>query len=439
MTKTTKGEKQRVDTELGLRAALRESISKPTVYSAGDGLYLRRRPDGANSWFFASAKGGTRREMGLGAYPRVKLADARAEARRSNTALHEGRDPFAERALAKVAKDEEPAAVIGVPTFGDFSDTYVSEHAPSFKNAKHRQQWENTLKTLAASLRAIPIDQVGTDDVLAVLKPIWTTTNETASRLRGRIERILDAAAVAGHRDPDRKNPATWNGHLQMVLPRRKKKREKKHHPAMPWADVPAFMAALRGHADISARALEFTVLTAARTGEVIGARLAEFDLEKELWTIPAERMKAGISHIVPLSPRALMIVEEMRVGSRPTDFLFRGRKGGLSQMAMLEKLRGLRPGLTVHGFRSSFRDYAADGTDHPSEIAEFALAHIIGDSAKAAYFRTTMIEKRRGLMVDWADYVSTAEDEPTARSNATPATSGRPARVLPGQVSLFE
>jgi integrase len=363
------------------------ALKKPGWHGDGGGLYLRIQNGGARSWVLVSTKGGKRVERGLGSAAAVSLAEARQ------------------------LRDNPPSAAavpVKVPTFGEFADAFVAEHAPTFKNAKHRQQWENTLKTHAASLRPLRIDEVDTDAVLAVLRPMWTSANETASRLRGRIERILDAAAVAGHRDPDKRNPASWKGHLQVILPRRKKKREKRNHPAMPWADVPEFVGRLRAATDTSARALEFTILCAARTGETIGARVGEFDFDKGLWTIPADRMKAGLTHIVPLAPRALAIAQEMALAKKPGDFLFDGQRAGkgLSQQAMLEKLRGMAPGLTVHGFRSSFKDWSLDATDHPDQLSEFALAHVVGDNAKAAYLRTTMIEKRRALMVDWEGYL---------------------------------
>lgn len=366
------------------------ALKEPGWHGDGGGLYLRIKPTGTRSWVLVSTKGGKRVERGLGSAASVTLAQAR-----------EMRDnpPTKETASA--------------PLFGDWADEIVKELLPGFKNEKHRQQWENTLKTHAAPLRRIRVDEIDTDDVLDVLRPIWSTVPETASRLRGRIERILAAARAKGLIEDPWSNPAAWRHHLEHFLPRRKKL-QKKHHPAMPFADVPAFVAELRTASDASAAALEFLILCASRTGEVIGAKVREFDLRRGLWTVPAERMKMGVEHIVPLSPRALAIAKQWAEHMRPDDFLFPGgRKGkGLSNMALLEKLRGMRPGLTVHGFRSSFRDWAGDATDYPRELAEMALAHAVGDAVEQAYRRSTALEKRRALMTDWAAFVDGAEAE---------------------------
>lgn len=266
--------------------------------------------------------------------------------------------------------------------------------------------------THAAPLREKRVDEIGTDDVLAVLKPIWVEKNETASRLRGRIERILDAAAAKGHRDPDKRNPAAWKGHLEHFLPR-KRKTDKGHHGAVPWADMPAFWATISARrSSASLRALQLTILTAARTGETIGAKLAEFDLATKVWTVPATRMKMAAEHQVALSAPALAIVEEMAVGRAPGDFLF-GRAGDkpLSNMAMLRFMQDeLGREETVHGFRSSFRDWAGDATDFPRELAEMALSHTVGDDVELAYRRGRALEKRRPVMEAWARYLSGTE-----------------------------
>lgn len=263
-----------------------------------------------------------------------------------------------------------------------------------------------TLTKYAAPLRNKPVAAVTTEDVLRVLNPLWQVKPETAGRLRGRIERVLDAAKARGWRSGE--NPARWRGHLSAALPARSV-RTRGHMAAMPIDEVPALVQSLQERADLSARALEFLILTAARTGEVRGAKWIEFDVQRRLWTVPAERMKAGKAHQIPLSDRAVEIVEEMQKARR-NDYVFPGAKAdaALSDMAMLEYLRGMRgPGLTVHGFRSSFRDWAGDRTNYARDLAEAALAHSIKDKAEAAYRRATAVERRRQMMADWADFCS--------------------------------
>lgn len=401
--------KRRVNTELGLRAALRESIDKVTVYAAGDGLYLRRRPNGASSWFFVSTRQGKRRELGLGPYPRVGLSDARAEARDLANAIYDGRDPFAERAAAKGVS---PAAdrSTEIPLFGDWADDYFRGIEITFKNAVHRRQWKYTFEVECRALRAKRVDEIQTQDVVEVLEPIWSIKNETASRVRGRIERVLDAAAVKGYRDPDKKNPAAWKGHLEHLLHRRLKKSQRGHHRAVPWEKIPQFWQMLAARANsTSVQALRFTILTVARTGETIGAKKREFDLDERKWVVPAERMKMGVEHWVPLSEPALAIIRSMIDGLGPDDYVFPGLKAnsGLSNMAMLMLLRNdMKRPETVHGFRSTFRDWAGDATDYDSEIAEMALAHSVGDETQRAYRRAKAFNKRRPLMEDWARYL---------------------------------
>jgi integrase len=276
---------------------------------------------------------------------------------------------------------------------------------PSWRNAKHAAQWEMTLRDYAAPLRRLPVDKITTDDVIAVLKPLWNEKPETASRLRGRIERVLDAAKAQGLRNGE--NPARWRGHLDQLLPKRQQLK-RGHHAAMPYGALPAFLADLRERESVAARALEFAILTAARSGEVLGARWEEFgDLDRAVWTVPAARMKAGREHRVPLSKRAAKIVKgfyEVREG----DFVFPGQKAGqpLSTMALEMVLRRMKvDGVTVHGFRSTFRDWAAECTNFPNEVCEAALAHVIENKAEAAYRRGDLFDKRRKLMEAWSIY----------------------------------
>jgi integrase len=283
----------------------------------------------------------------------------------------------------------------------------------SWRNAKHAAQWEMTLRKYAAPLRRLPVNQITTDDVLSVLKPVWNEKPETASRLRGRMERVLDAAKAQGFRNGE--NPARWRGHLDQLLPKRQRL-TRGHHAAMPYADIPGFMANLRARQSIAARALEFVIVTAARSSEVLGAQWEEFDLDREVWTVPAGRMKGGRQHRVPLSRSALKILKEMQK-CRDGDFVFPGQRPNtsLSVMALQMVLRRMRiENATVHGFRSTFRDWAAECTNYPNEVCEAALAHLIENKAEAAYRRGDLFEKRRKLMETWGSYCSA----PNARGN---------------------
>jgi len=287
-------------------------------------------------------------------------------------------------------------------TFGECADRVIEAMRPSWRNRKHAAQWEMTLRDYAAPLRRLPVNKITTDDVLLALKPIWNKKPETAARLRGRIERVLDAAKAQGLRSGE--NPARWRGHLDQLLPRRQRL-TRGHHAAMNYTDVPVFIADLQTRQATAALALEFAILTAARSGEVLGARWAEFDLERAIWTIPAGRMKAGREHRVPLSRRALKIVKTMHE-VRDGDFAFPGQKAGkpLSVMALEMVLRRMRiENATVHGFRSAFRDWAAECTNFTNEVCEAALAHVIENKAEAAYRRGDLFDKRRKLMDAWA------------------------------------
>ena len=325
--------------------------------------------------------------------PASPLAEAREKAASARRKIAQGLNPIDERKRTG-----------GVPTFGEVADDVRGALSEGFRNEKHKAQWKSTLETYAAPLRGTPVDLIATDDVLTVLKPIWTTKAETASRVRGRIERILDAAKARGFRHGE--NPARWRGHLDHLLAR-PSKLARGHHAAMPYEDVAAFTAKLRKREATSALALELCILTAARTGEILGMRWLEIDLDKRIWTVPANRMKAGREHRIPLSPRALAILrtlEKMKAG----EFVFPGqaRNKPLSLKAMELVLRRMKvEDATVHGFRSSFRDWAGNVSNFPREITETALAHVIGDKAEQAYRRSDALEKRRKLMDAWATY----------------------------------
>lgn len=373
------------------------TLTKPNVYSDGGGLYLRIRTSG-RSWIFIGTLNGKRIELGLGNALDVSLAKARERAAAIRIMLIDDIDPRVERAKAKVI--EKPPV-----TFGVFAMDLVDDIEEGFKNPKHRQQWRNTLKTYAEPLFETPIDQVTTEQILAVLQPIWLTKPETASRVRGRIERVLDAAKVKGLRWGD--NPARGRGHLDLLLPKRSKT-SVKHHPALPFAQVATFLESLRSRPAVAARALEFAILTAARSGEVRGMTRAEVNLEDKLWTVPASRMKAQVQHEVPLSDAAVAILKSLNEdGLKPTDFVFPAPRGGsLSDMALSQLLKRMeRADITVHGFRSTFRDWAGEKTQFGREEVEMALAHTVASSVERAYRRGRALEKRRELMTAWATY----------------------------------
>jgi len=363
----------------------------------GGGLYLNVSATGSKSWVFLWKRDGKGREMGLGSYPAVSLAKARDLARQAREDVAAGRDPIDAR------KQETE------PTFGECADRFLASMETQWRNEKHRAQWRMTLTEYAASIRAKKVSAIGTDDVMRVLNPLWQSKPETASRLRGRIERVLDFAKARGWRHGE--NPALWRGHLKNVLPARQRL-SRGHHAAMPFTDVPGFMRDLQGREATAAIALRFLILTAARAGEVLGATWSEFDLDKALWTIPATRMKAKREHRVPLSKEALNIVTELFELRTASPYVFPGQKANkpLSNMAFKKLMERMDvPDVTAHGFRSSFRDWAGDATTFPREIAEHALAHNVGDATERAYRRADAIEKRRKMMQAWADYCGRA------------------------------
>lgn len=374
-----------------------KATKEPGRYSDGGGLYLNVAAAGTKSWLFMwSPPGGRRREMGLGAYPLITLAKARAKAGEARQAVADGQDPIAEK-----SKEAEP-------TFGDCADRYITSIKSEWRNAKHEYQWKQTLgDDYCKAIRSKRVSLIGTEEVLKVLTPIWNDKNETASRLRGRIERVLEFAKVKGWRSGE--NPAAWRGNLRNLLPKRQKL-QRGHLSAMSYEQVPAFMVRLAGAEAMAARCLELVILTAVRSGEAIGARWSEIDLDKALWTIPKERMKAGEEHAVPLPVKAVTLLRQL-AEVRRGEFVFPTAddpKKPLSNMSMLMLLRRMEvTGITVHGFRSAFRDWCGDATSFPREIAEGALAHKVGNEVERAYRRTDALAKRRKLMQAWADYLA--------------------------------
>jgi integrase len=378
---------------------------KPGRYADGGGLYFVVSNSGSRKWVFRYARAGQQRDMGLGSERDVPLAEARECAARFRGFLRAGKDPFTER-------QRERAESRSVPTFGEMADELIESIEKGFRNAKHRDQWRTTLAIHAKALRPKPVDAITTGDILAVLKPLWSGKAETAGRLRGRIERVLDAAKAKGFRTAE--NPARWRGHLDALLPRRHKL-TRGHFAALAYNQLPAFMAALRAREGIAARALELTILTAARSNEIIGSAPDEYDLQQRLWTVPANRMKGGREHRKPLSECAIAVIEVVR-GLRDPEcrWLFPGGRRGktLSENAMLGLLQRMGYGhVTVHGFRSTFRDWVGECTHFPREVAEASLAHVVGDATEQAYRRGDALEKRRILMAAWADYCATGSN----------------------------
>jgi integrase len=372
------------------------------LYPDGGGLYLQVAPAGSKSWVFRFKVDGRARDMGLGSVATVPLSKAReiaAECRRQRLV---GLDPIEAR---KSARADARLWAARATTFDAARDAYIAAHEASWRNPKHRQQWSNTLTSYVSPVIGVPVQDVDTALVLKILEPIWRTKTETASRVRGRIEAVLDWAKARGLRAGE--NPARWRGHLSNLLPRRSKVQRVRHYPALHYRDVPAFIAALKELDGVAPRALEFVILTAARTSEALGAQWPELDRDEALWTVPAERMKGSREHRVPLSASAQAILEQM-AAMRTSTVVFPGMKRGrpLSNMALLMLLRDMdKADITVHGFRSSFRDWAAEATNFSGEVAEAALAHAIGDKVEAAYRRGDLFEKRRELMEAWATH----------------------------------
>jgi integrase len=402
-----------------LSAVAVSKADEPGLYPDGAGLYLRVGRGGAKSWAFRFMLNRKAREMGLGGLTKVSLADARRKATEARRQLADGLDPLTARSERTAAERVETARSI---TFDQCAEAYIRAHEASWRNPKHRQQWRNTLATYVTPVfGAVPIADVDVAMVMKVVEPLWSAKPETASRVRGRIETVLDWAKARGYRAGE--NPARWRGHLNQLLPEKSKVRKVRHHPALPYDELGAFMKDLRNQQGTAAAALEFLILTVGRTSEVIGARGPEIDAKGKVWTVPAERMKADRDHRAPLSAPALAVLDRMR--EQGGDFIFPGLKAGksLSNMAMLNligRMNGDRrqAGLvcyvdpkrgnaevTPHGFRSTFRDWASERTNVPSEVVEMALAHAIDDKVEAAYRRGDLFDKRRRLMSAWADF----------------------------------
>jgi integrase len=388
-----------------LNAVRLRTLRMPGTYGDGAGLYLQVRGPEKRSWLYRFKLHGKAHLMGLGSFGDVSLAEARDAAATARKFVRQGLNPIEQRRAERTGN----AAQAGL-TFAHVADAYISAHGPSWRNTKHRKQWRSTLDTYADPiLGKLPVAQVSVAEVMRVVEPLWRVKTETASRVRGRIESILDYATARGWRTGE--NPARWRGHLENLLPSRSKVARVKHHSALPWQETGPFMATLAKEEGVSALALRFTILTAARTGEVIRARWCEIDTQAATWTIPAERTKASREHRIPLSDGALGVLREVPklcTNSKVDAFVFPGSETGkpLSSMALLMLLRRMdRDDLTTHGFRSTFRDWCAEATNHPREVAEAALAHTLRDKTEAAYQRGDLMEKRRRLMADWAAF----------------------------------
>jgi integrase len=381
-----------------LNARAVATITKHGRHADGGDLYLSISPNGGRRWVFLFRWHGKPTEIGFGSARDVTLARARELAGQARAKLAERINP----------KNARKPSEVG--TFGECADRQIETMRPSWRNDRHAAQWKMTLRDYAAPLRHLPVDRITTDDVLSVLKPLWSDKPETASRLRGRIERVLDAAKAQGLRSGE--NPARWRGHLDQLLPKRQRL-TRGHHAAMEYSDLPTFLDDLKTRQATAARALEFTILTAARSREVLGARREEFDLDRAVWTVPSRRMKGGREHRVPLSQRALEIAKTMHEAGN-SDFVFAGHKPGkpFLMTALLTLLRRMNiEDATVHGFRSTFRDWAAECTKFPNEVCEAALAHAIENKAEAAYRRGDLFDKRRKLMDAWAAYCATPKN----------------------------
>ena len=387
------------------------------MYPDGAGLYLRVTPDGTKNWVLRYMLDRRPHWMGLGPLALYGLQEARAKALDARRKRHEGIDPIEARRAERARQNLDAAKAI---TFKQCAEAYINSHRAGWRNDKHAGQWGATLSTYAYPvIGALSVQAIDIGLVLKVLEPIWSKKPETASRLRGRLENILDFAKVRGYRSGE--NPARWRGHLAKLLPARSKVSQVEHHSALPYAEVPRFLVALGDQEGVAARALEFTILTAARTGESIGATWDEVNFTDKVWIIPGKRMKGGKEHRVPLCDRALTILRERKPADDTPNgakqFVFPGGKPGrpLSNMAFLMLLRRMgRADLTVHGFRSSFRDWAAERTNVPSEVAEMALAHVVGNKVEAAYRRGDLFEKRRRLTQQWATFCTTAPTDGT-------------------------
>jgi len=388
-----------------------ETLKAPGMYNDGGGLYLQVTEGSDDtprkSWLFRYAVAGRERQMGLGPLNDVPLGEARDRAAAAREMRRAGKDPIVEREASRAEASLIAAKSV---SFDECATAYIAAHRAGWRNVKHASQWSATVATYCSPVFGkLPVPLVDVGLVMKAIEPIWATKPETAGRVRGRIERILDWAKVRGYRNGE--NPARWRGHLDHLLPARGKIRRVKHHAALPYAEIPIFVAQLKRRDAVAARALELAILTATRTGEVIGATWAEFDMKGRVWTIPAERMKSGREHRIPLSNAALQVVEHMSTVHKNANVFPGDRRAALSNMALLMLLRRMgRTDITAHGFRSTFRDWVEEQTDTPRAVAEMALSHSIGSAVEAAYRRGDLIEKRRVLMAKWAAYCTAPE-----------------------------
>jgi len=404
-----------------LNALAVQRAKTPGLYGDGAGLYLRVSKSGTKSWAFRYMLNGHAHEMGLGSCSLRSLSEARARALEARKLLLDGADPIEARKASKRAKAREDAKAL---TFDDCAKAYIESNRSSWSNAKHAAQWETTIANyVSPAFGKLAVRDIDTGLVMRALEPIWERVPETATRVRNRIELVLDWATAREYRKGE--NPARWRGHLDKLLPKPSKLKSEKHFAALPFDDVPKFMTNLRAEPGTAPVAVEFTILTAARSGEVRGARWEEIDFAAKTWTIPAERMKAKREHRVPLTPRALEILEGLRA-SNDTGLIFQGRiaDAPLSDMSLTAVLRRMKCDVTVHGFRSTFRDWAGERTAFPSEVAEAALAHTLKNKVEAAYRRGDFFEKRRKLMEAWSSYCS----QPPAKGSVIGINSAREA-----------
>jgi integrase len=378
-----------------------QALTDPGRYCDGAGLWLQVSPTATKSWIFRYQLDGRARHMGLGPYPEVTLSEARDAALEARRLLIQGVDPIeARNAERRAARTRAKGAV----SFAEAAGQYIADHRDDWKNQKHAAQWTSSLQAYAhPTLGSMDVRTITVADLMRVLRPIWLEKHETASRLRGRIERILDWCSTMGYGAGQ--NAARWRGNLDHLLPRRSTRRRVRHHPALPWHEVPAFMARLRDLDGRGAQALEFIILTAGRSGEVRGATRSEFDLNRARWTIPAERMKGEREHRVPLSMQAVKLLQSLPPLSGSPYLFWAPRGGMLSDMTISAVCRRMGVEAVPHGFRSSFRDWCAEATNFPREVAEQALAHANPDRVEAAYFRSDLFEKRRVLMAEWATF----------------------------------
>ncbi|ANO50854.1 tyrosine-type recombinase/integrase [Woeseia oceani] len=387
-------------------------LARPGMHAVGgvSGLYLSVKESGARSWSLRVVAGGRRREIGLGGYPTVTLEQARTRARTAREQIRQGIDPIEAK---QAASDALRAADAKRLTFRQAVTAFLRTKTQEFRNPKHAKQWKTTLETYAIPrIGSLPVDQIDLAHVISVLEPIWEAKTETASRLRGRIEAVLSWATVSKHRSGE--NPARWKGNLEHVLPKPSKIQKVRHYPALPWQELAAFMTELRKRSGTAARALEFAILTAARSGEVRLATWDEFSFDEKVWEIPGERMKSGKTHKVPLSRPALNLLKALP-RFEGSNYVFAAARGGpMSDMSLSAVTRRMKVDAVPHGFRSTFKDWCRSATNFADEVSELALAHVSTDATRAAYARDELMPKRKKLMQEWADFCGSLVTEPS-------------------------